>query len=225
MNYFLDCEFHENFNKPLFGRKRHFIDLISIGLVRENGESYYAVCKDFDVKAAWNSYQIRTGQGDRNNREPKEYWLRENVLKPIFENFYPDRLANVHYCPAFNLKNMKVVIEVVGKTRKEISNEILQFCSPDVKRYGKRVEYTLGKPEFYAFYGSYDWICFVTLFGRMIDLPSWMPMYFHDLKHMMDDKGLTTEWKRKNCPDPEGAHNSEIDAMWNLKLYNLIKKM
>jgi hypothetical protein len=56
----------------------------------------------------------------------------------------------------------------------------------------------------------------------MIDLPKGFPMYCKDLKQMMDDKGLDENWKRKNCPDPEGEHNALEDAKWNLKLYNAI---
>jgi hypothetical protein len=36
---------------------------------------------------------------------------------------------------------------------------------------------------------------------------------------MMWERGLSTEWKRLACPDPEGAHNALVDAKWNLLLY------
>lgn len=85
MNYYIDTEFHEYFRKSTFGKPYHTIELISIGIVSSDGREYYAVSKDFDIKKAWNSWQPRTGQGDRNNIEPRHYWLRENVLLPIFE--------------------------------------------------------------------------------------------------------------------------------------------
>lgn len=85
MKYFVDQEFSEGFHKPLFGRNRHYIDLISIGIVSEDNRTFYAICKEFDIKKAWNAWQQRTGQGDRNNIEPRQYWLRENVLRPIWE--------------------------------------------------------------------------------------------------------------------------------------------
>ena len=85
MKYYIDTEFHEYFRRPLFGQRRHVIDLISIGIVAEDGREYYAISKEFDIKAAWNSWQPRTGQGDRNNLEPRLYWLRENVLRQVFE--------------------------------------------------------------------------------------------------------------------------------------------
>ncbi len=43
MKYFLDQEFHEGFHKPIFGKKRHFIDLISIGIVSEDDRKFYAI--------------------------------------------------------------------------------------------------------------------------------------------------------------------------------------
>lgn len=89
MKYFIDTEFHEGFHKPLFGMNRHFIDLISIGIVDENGRGFYAISNEFDIKAAWNSYQIEgTDILDLpgvNRSYKKVYWLRENVLRSIFE--------------------------------------------------------------------------------------------------------------------------------------------
>ncbi len=66
MKYFLDQEFMSGFVKPLFGKERHFIDLISIGLVSEDGREYYAVSNEFNLKVVWS-----------------DDWLRENVLRPI----------------------------------------------------------------------------------------------------------------------------------------------
>jgi hypothetical protein len=92
MKYFFDTEFHEGFRKPFkwlpkIGKLNNpywTIQLISIGIVAEDGREYYAISNEFDLKWAWNSWQPRKGQGDRNNVEPKEYWLRENVLYPIW---------------------------------------------------------------------------------------------------------------------------------------------
>ena len=40
MKYFIDTEFIERFHKPLFGKARHVIDLISIGIYCEDGRSF-----------------------------------------------------------------------------------------------------------------------------------------------------------------------------------------
>jgi len=95
MKYFIDTEFIEGFHKPLFGRRRHFIDLISIGIVAEDGREYYAINNEFDIKAAWNKWQkqkccaipemcgaktMGACQGYK-----KVYSLREKVLRPMWE--------------------------------------------------------------------------------------------------------------------------------------------
>jgi hypothetical protein len=50
MNYYLDTEFHEYKKKPLIGKAIDTIELISIGIVAEDGREYYAVCNEFDLQ-------------------------------------------------------------------------------------------------------------------------------------------------------------------------------
>jgi len=57
MKYFIDTEFKE---------KPNTIDFISIGIITENGDEYYAISKDFNLKEVW-----------------KDDWLKENVLKTL----------------------------------------------------------------------------------------------------------------------------------------------
>lgn len=85
MKYFLDTEFLEGFHKPLFGKNRHFIDLISIGIISEDGRDYYAVSKEFDLHTVW--YQ-------------KDKWVKENVLKSIWDESYIDVFGSE--MPLFN---------------------------------------------------------------------------------------------------------------------------
>jgi len=39
-----------------------------------------------------------------------------------------------------------------------------------------------GIPEFWAYYGAYDWVLFCQLFGNMTDVPHEWPRYINDLK-------------------------------------------
>ena len=252
MNYYIDTEFHEGFNKPLFGKKRHFIDFISIGIVAEDGREYYAISKDFDVEAAWNAWQPRKGQGDRNNHEPKEYWLRENVLLPIFKGFYPDNLGNLHHYPTFNYSNMKSLIRSLGKSDKTIANEIINFITscedtPFISKsniwsnadiYEKTKEFK-SKIDFYGYYADYDWVLFCSLFGKMMDLPKGFPMYCIDLKQTFDDiclrkcngnNGWVNDFQlatkgQSNYPKETNAHNALADAKWNKQLHDFLLKI
>lgn len=61
MKYFIDTEFLEGsqnirlpFTNISIGKTKPIIDLISIGIVAEDGREYYAISKDFNLKEAWN---------------------------------------------------------------------------------------------------------------------------------------------------------------------------
>jgi hypothetical protein len=203
MKYFIDTEFIEGFNKPMFGKNRHFIDLISIGIYCEDGREYYAVSNEFNPNDA-------------------DEWVKENVLKKIELDFYRQEstYAKTYYPDSLVLKNF---MKWKGKSNKSIANDIYVFCLEGEKTQPMGI----GNPyqpvsEFYGYYADYDWVLLCSLFGRMIDLPKGFPMYCIDLKQMMQERGLTKEWKQQNCPDPEGEHNALVDAKWNYQLYSKI---
>ena len=203
MKYFLDTEFLEGTQKKLFGQSKPTIDLISIGIVCEDGREYYAISKDFNLKEAWNRWQQRTGEGDRNNIEPKYYWLRENVLKPIFielrakEYAYANQAlyrANVYISTEdlkFNYRTIKRLIKKYGKTNKQIAKEIKHFVADRPIEANKEqwiLDYDTKDVHFYGYYSDYDWVVFCWLFGKMIDLPKGFPMYCIDLKQILDER-------------------------------------
>lgn len=137
MKYFIDIQSYKykkqikllglNIGKPIFT-----VDLISIGIVSENHKyikEYYAISKDFDIKATWNNK-----------------WLRENILKLIFEEllqlsrnneptFYNkinDIFTNDYRTMYFNYRNFKRLINKYGKTNKQIVEEIINFFKNNV---------------------------------------------------------------------------------------------
>lgn len=227
MKYYIDTEFHEYEKSFPFCKTFPTIELISIGIVSEVGKEYYAVSKDFDVKAAWNSHQLELNKHYPQGTEYfKKYWLRENVLRPIFEEFLERARAeeyranqcstsilNIERLSVFKLKNFKTLLKRYGKTRAEINKGILEYTGPDVF-CGSCFD-----PEFYAYFADYDWVVFCWLFGKMLNLPDRFPMYCMDLKQMMQERGLTTGWKQKHCPDSINEHNALADARWNRRLH------
>lgn len=213
MKYFLDTEFHEYKKKPLLGKPIDTIELISIGIVSDGDEvndsrEYYAICKEFDIKAAWNNE-----------------WLRKNTLTSIWAEltpkYYIKGIGNL-----LTYREFKYLINKYGKTRKQIAKEIEEFVGT------ARSE---DRPEFYAYYADYDWVLFCWLFGRMIDLPKEFPMYCKDLKQMMDDKrikdpkgklvGIQSMKSHPNYPKQTNVHNALEDAKWDKKLYEFLIKI
>ena len=247
MNYFLDTEFLEGSQKTFFGKTKPTIDLISIGIVSEDGREYYAISKDFNLKEAWNRWQQRTGEGDRNNIEPRLYWIRENVLKPIYKELLKrENNSNVkgNYMFGFNLpvikynftyKNFKRLVNKYGKTNKQIAEEVKVFCTGDVLSIEKARYYEVQhKPcKFYAYYADYDWVAFCWLFGKMIDLPNGFSMYCRDLKQILDEKEMArqdgtdmTELRNlPTYPKQENEHNALDDARWNKKLHEFLNTL
>lgn len=192
MKYFIDTEFIEGFHKPVFGKNRHFIDLISIGVYREDGQKYHCLSSEYAFKDASN-------------------WVRNNVIIPMYRQGVNGDARN-----RFSARNFH---KYYGKTNQVIASELLEFfgCWRD-QLFWRAPEGI----EVYGYFSDYDWVLFCSLFGRMIDLPKGFPMYCIDLKQMMDERGLSKDWKRINCPDPENEHNALVDAKWNFELYNKI---
>ncbi len=258
MNYYLDTEFLEGTQTKIFlglpyGNTKPTIDLISIGIVAEDGREYYAISKDFNLKEAWNRYDIKEGvtkpkyMWDKKIKEDeKVYWIRENVLKPIYNElacFHIDYVSNGEHkyfghavidtrFLKFNYKSLKYLINKYGKTNQEIAKQIKIFV-----RHPNNLSSNITSPKFYGYYADYDWVVFAWLFGKMIDLPTGFPMHCIDLKQELDNKALlyfkdrTLEQNisyiknRDDYPKQTNEHNALSDARWNKKLHNFLNNL
>lgn len=244
MKYFVDTEFLEGeqqrriFGLPLLGlrwdksgcaelykvKTKPTIDLISIGIVSETGREYYAISKDFNLVEAWNRFDLKPSV-NYGEAPDKVYWIRENVLRPIFVELH--QKENVHDAE-FTLKYFNELLQRHGKTNAEIADEVKNFCGSE--------------PEFYAYFADYDWVVFCWLFGKMVQLPQGFPKYCRDLKQMLDDKIdkinaeridkssplVTTESVKinhPNFPKQEDEHIAIVDARWDFELYKFIKSL
>jgi len=254
MIYYIDTEFIEGVQKKFIGKTKPTIDLISIGIINEDNGEYYAISKDFNLKEAWNRWQQRTGEGDRNNIEPKLYWIRDNVLKPIYKELHNKECAysgqalyraNIYISEPkykFTYRNLKKLIKKYGKTNRQISEEVKVFCTQDSLSIEKAKFYEVQhKPcEFYGYYSDYDWVVFCWLFGKMNDLPNGFPMYCNDLKQESDRihnlkkeeyiKGGGRYFINKmsnhlNYPKQTNEHNALAVAKWNKQLYNFLNNL
>lgn len=145
MNYYYDTEFLEGTQTKIFlgihvGKTKPTIDLISIGIVSEDDREYYAISKDFNLKEAWNRFDTIPATPT----EPKEkvYWIRENVLKPIWVDFCNKgfTLKDSPMTPygidtLFTYNNFKKLLKKYGKSNKQIASEIIEFCNPFHRGY------------------------------------------------------------------------------------------
>lgn len=150
MRSWFDTEFIED------GRT---IDLISIGMVREDGEQLYAEVADCDLSRASD-------------------WVVANVLPSLRGG--GDR-----------------------RGRDQIKNEIRAFSGEN--------------PEFWAYYGAYDWVALCQLYGTMMDLPKGWPMYVHDVKQLCDSVGNPDLPKQG-----KGEHNALSDARWTRAAWHFL---
>ena len=211
MKYFYDTEFLEGTQKKRwwqFGNSKPTIDLISIGVVCEDGREYYAISKDFNLKEAWNRYdeKIQSFNGDMRNQFPngrkyRVYWIRENVLKPIFQEllYSGHKKARLPLPKSsekqFTYKNLKKLIQGFGKSNIQISKELKHFIyeKEDVLYNKQELDFNSvgdvkSKIQLYGYYSAYDHVALSWIFGKMIDLPKGFPMYTRDLKQMFDEK-------------------------------------
>ena len=255
MRYFVDCEFCEGKQaKTLLGFKygetKPTIDLISIGLVAEDGRELYLISKDFNLKEAWNRWQPReqTSFEKQNNFEGREYWLRNNVLKPIWEELQykeyretsndikKDYFKILDELPEaerkyFYVKNMldfgngvfcysdfKRLINKYGKTNKQIAEEIEDF----VNGIGLDISIGYGDKEFYGYFSDYDWVVFCQLYGTMNELPKGFPMFCFDIQQQIEEYKINKDLLLKEVPQIN-CHNALQDAHWNFNAYKWIK--
>jgi hypothetical protein len=156
--------------------------LISIGAVREDGKTYYAVNRDMPVA-----------------RILKHQWLMENVWP-----YLPTIESNDGKLTSLNTVHSSV--KPLGK----IASEVHTFFTADRR-----------PPEMWAYYGAYDHVRLMWLWGRMIDRPSNMPMWTNDLRQEMHRLGISSEVS--DFPEQESnLHKSIDDALWNKRVHEYL---
>lgn len=108
------------------------------------------------------------------------------------------------------------------KSKRDIQIELLKFVidinsdiefSASLDTEDLKKLKTKNKPQFWGYYCSYDWVVLCQLFGRMIDLPNYFPMYINDLKQLANFKG------NPKLPKSQNAHNALEDAKWCKEMF------
>jgi len=179
--YFLDTEFIEN---------GETIDLISLGLVREDGKGLYLQNSECNFLAASD-------------------WVWRNVFPHLIHFdmrgkrscFAQDLVSDsgLSHRTLTGCRDSTPENICFWATPREIRDSVLEFCN--VEKHGK--------PEFWGYFSSYDWVVFCQLFGPMIALPKGFPMYCRDIKQCADQLGDV------RIPKPEvEIHHALTDALW-----------
>jgi hypothetical protein len=136
------------------------IQLLSIGMIREDGKTYYAVVNDLDLmlEAAYTSTN-------------GEYWLRNNVL-----NSLPVTLQLENRVMPVDWNSGHPDFENI-KTQYEIHAEVRKFLADT------------SNLELWAWYAAYDHVALAQIFGRMLNLPEDVPMWTNDLRQELHRLG------------------------------------
>lgn len=181
--YFYDLEFCEN------GKT---IDLLSIGIVAEDGREYYAVNATADITTA-----------------KENPWLVANVLPhlPMNNRGCLDRAA------AGGRQPSRVELEPVDLDRTRAEVKPKWMIAEEVRTF-----LTEGLPddgdtwcELWADYAAYDHVGLAQLWGRMIDLPPGVPMFTRDIQQYAAHIGAP-HYNSLPTSDPHTEHNALQDA-------------
>ena len=223
MKYFIDTEFIESFHKPLFGKRRHFIDLISIGIVAEDGREYYAISKEYNYKDA-------------------SEWVKENVITQLY------REQNPGFKQQFmNLKTFHKYTPI-SKTNKQIRSDLYQFITcpkgDTVDFYGYYSDYDwvlfcslfgtmMDLPRGLPMYcndlkQTLDEFVMKQTIG--VDKALKDGVYPIPDKHrksipLLFDEMLEDYKKTDEYPKQTNEHNALSDARWNKKLFDFLKNL
>ena len=198
-NYCIDCEFIED------GKT---IELISIGIVAETGETYYAVSLEFDPRKA-------------------NEWVQNNVfptlpIRPLGTRFDQVPKDTPYLCTMARRVNMgdpstsptERSEALKWKTREQIRLDLIKFFGCDESpEEGVFLKENSFSPVFWGEWCSYDWVAFCQLFGEMVDLPKGFPMRINDLVQTAKfNLNVPYDSLGKNL-ETEGHHNALLGAI------------
>lgn len=149
MRYFYDTEFIEN---------GVTIDLVSIGIVAQDGREFYAVSSEFSVTALC-----------------ANPWLVENVRPSL-----PGRERRRCRCVSgWHLDRDHPDV----RSRAQIARAVADFL---LGPGGSRATAGVPDVELWADYGAYDHVALCQLWGTMMQRPEGIPMWTHDLRHEIE---------------------------------------
>lgn len=205
MKYFIDTEFIEGFYKSFLGKRRHFIDLISIGIVAEDGRSYYAVSSEYSEKNA-------------------NQWVKDNVIRKIFEEACNHPAGLYGFEKEFIKSNTQIANEIrsfFGCWRDQLfwrapngiqvygyysDYDWVLFCS----LFGRMIDLPKGFP------------IYCRDLKQSLDEKS-LKYSEQSIPFQSQEECLKNLKNRKDYPKQTNEHNALADARWNHELYKFLQ--
>lgn len=90
------------------------------------------------------------------------------------------------------------------------------------KHWGETIrQFLTGSVELWGYFSAYDHIALAQCFGRMIDLPSNIPMWTNDIQQFATEHGLSA---REVGPVNGSEHHALADAGWTMVTHSLLCK-
>jgi hypothetical protein len=201
LRYFIDTEFIEH-DKT--------IDLVSIGIVCEDGRELYLQSCEFSPSFASD-------------------WVKENVLSRLMlcphrryhgeQTVFGDHIDHLQrgQCTFQSVTSTKTGgifhtgahADCFWRTREEMKNELVHFITP----------FQHDMPELWGWITSYDFVAICQLFGTMADLPIGFPHYIHEFQQILDERGIAD---RELPEQEEGLHHALHDVRHLKKLWGYV---
>lgn len=114
-------------------------------------------------------------------------WLKENVVPHL----------SAGWQSAMLIQESNAVVKSKLAIRNKVYDFLLEAWKADREN----------GIELWGWYSAYDHLCLAQLFGRMIDLPDWCPMWTNDVRQEFHRLG-NPSYPRQT----EGLHNALADA-------------
>jgi hypothetical protein len=213
MKHWVDTEFIED---------GQTIDLISIGIVAEDGREYYALNLDCDLSKAsdWVAENVISklplpkqvnfedwSASPRIKRESR-LWKEKALIRAEVAEFLG---ADCFMHPINPVGWNKFLYDFYAECPEWLEKILKKIPGLEPRTFFEGV-YKLNpnksKPEIWADYADYDWVAFCQLFGTMMDLPKGFPMYCLDIQQWAFMLGVS------QLPEQEGP---EHHALWDAR--------
>lgn len=195
MRFWYDCEFLEN---------GETIDLISIGMVAEDGRELYLVNEAID-------------EGEFGGRIRAHNWLMENVVVHLPLKVRPDGASWVDMPGPANCFPRRPGSFVLDFDDNRIVP--LRYIRNAVRDFIAAAGPDRAAHELWAYYGAYDHVALCQLFGPMINLPDCIPMWTHDLMQLHNIEAVA------DMVPQQAEHHALADAKWNREVHRKWKEI